>query len=64
VTVGASRDNANVVGVFNSGNDTGSENKFLPGLSNVQDVDTCPESQRKWKFVEILNAPSARLFQT
>lgn len=40
VTVRTSRDNANIVGVLDGSDDTGSEDDLLPGLSNVDNVDT------------------------
>ena len=40
VTVGACRDDTNIVRVLNSGDDTGGENKLLPGLAEVDDVYT------------------------
>ena len=39
VTVGTSRDDTDIVGVLNSGNDTGGENELFPGLANVDDVN-------------------------
>jgi len=39
VTVGTGRDHANVVGILNSGNDASGEDKLLPGLANVEDMD-------------------------
>lgn len=52
VSVGAGRDNANIVGVFDGSDDTSSEDELLPGLSNVQDVDTWIEymSGKKWSI--------------
>lgn len=41
VAVGSRRDDNDIVGVLDGGNDTGSEDKLLPGLSNVQNVDPC-----------------------
>lgn len=41
VAVGTSRDDTDIVGVLDSGNDTGGENEFFPGLSNVKEVNTC-----------------------
>lgn len=40
LTVGTGRDGNNIRGVGDSGNDTSSENDLLPGLANVDDVDT------------------------
>lgn len=40
VAVGASRDNTDIVGVFDSSQNTSSENDLLPGLANVQNMDT------------------------
>ena len=40
VTVGAGRDHTNISWVLNSGDDTGGENKLLPGLAEVDDVYT------------------------
>jgi hypothetical protein len=40
LTVGAGRDDANVGRVLNGNNDTGSENNLLPGLADVDDVET------------------------
>ena len=40
VAVGACRDYTDIVGVLDRGDDTSSEDKLLPGLSDVQDVDT------------------------
>jgi hypothetical protein len=39
VTVGAGRDDADVIGVLDGGDDTGSEDELLPGLANVDQVD-------------------------
>lgn len=41
VAIRSSRDNTNVVGVFDGGNDTGSKDQLLPGLANIEDVDAC-----------------------
>lgn len=40
VTVRAGRDDGDVVGVVNGREDTGGEDNLLPGLANVEDVDT------------------------
>ena len=40
VTVRASGDDTNVVRVLNGGDDTGSKNKLLPSLADVDDMDT------------------------
>jgi len=40
VTVRTSRDDANIVGVLDGSDDTGGEDELLPGLSNVDNVDT------------------------
>jgi len=40
VTVRSGGDDTNVAGILNSSNDTGSQNNFLPGLANVNDVNT------------------------
>jgi len=44
VAVWAGGDDTDVVRVLDSGNDTGSENKLLPGLANVDDMDTVSSS--------------------
>jgi hypothetical protein len=41
LTVGASRDDDNIRGVLDGGNDACREDKLLPGLADVNDVDTC-----------------------
>lgn len=41
VAVRAGRDDADVVRVLDRGDDTRSEDELLPGLADVQDVDTC-----------------------
>jgi hypothetical protein len=41
LTVRASRDNDNIRGVLDGGDDASREDKFLPGLADVNDVDTC-----------------------
>ena len=43
VTVWSSRDDGNVVGVLDGGEDSGSEDELLPSLTDVEDVDT-------WEF--------------
>lgn len=40
VAVRASRDDTNVIWVLDSSDNTGSENELLPGLANVEDMDT------------------------
>jgi len=40
VTVRSSRDDGNVIGVVDGGEDSGSEDELLPGLTDVEDVDT------------------------
>jgi hypothetical protein len=40
VTVRSGRDDGNVVGVLDGGEDSGSEDELLPGLADVEDVDT------------------------
>ena len=40
LAVGASADASNVGGVVDSGNDAGGEDDLLPGLANVNDMDT------------------------
>lgn len=40
VTVWSGRDDTDVVGVVDGGEDSGSKDEFLPGLADVQDVDT------------------------
>lgn len=40
VTVRSGRDDSNVVGVLDGGEDSGSEDELLPGLADVEDVDT------------------------
>lgn len=40
VTVRAARDDTDIVGVLDRGNDTGSEDELLPGLTDVDQVDT------------------------
>ena len=42
VAIWASRDDTNVIWVLDSSDNTGSENELLPGLANVEDVDTFP----------------------
>lgn len=44
MTVWSSRDDGNVVGVLDGGEDSGSEDELLPSLTDVEDVDTCDES--------------------
>jgi hypothetical protein len=39
VTVRARRDGADVVGILDGGDDTGSEDELFPGLANVDQVD-------------------------
>jgi hypothetical protein len=46
VTVRTSRDDANIVGVLDGSDDTGGEDDLLPGLSNVDNVDTCFRERR------------------
>ena len=58
VSVRSGRDDSNVVGVLNSSEDSGSEDEFLPGLSEVQDVDTCALAKGHGMNPE--NPPSAR----
>lgn len=41
VTVRPGRDDTDVVGVLDSGQDSGGKNNLLPSLSNVDEVDTC-----------------------
>ena len=46
LTVGAGRDDADISGVLDGDDDTGSENDLLPGLSDVDDVETyLPENR-------------------
>jgi hypothetical protein len=40
VTVGSGRDDGNVVGVLDGGEDSGSKDELLPSLTDVEDVDT------------------------
>lgn len=40
LTVGTGRDNTDISGVLNGGNDTGSHDDLFPDLSNVDDVNT------------------------
>jgi hypothetical protein len=40
VTVRSSRDDGNVCGVLDGGEDSGSKDELLPGLTDVEDVDT------------------------
>lgn len=40
MTVSSRRDHTDVIRVFYSGDDTGSKNKLLPCLSDIDDVDT------------------------
>lgn len=40
VAIWARRDDTDVVGVLDGGNDTGSENDLLPSLADVDEVDT------------------------
>jgi hypothetical protein len=40
VAVWTGRDDTDIIRVFNSGNDTSSENEFFPGLSNVENMNT------------------------
>ena len=72
VTVGTSRDDTDIVGVLNSGNDTGGENELFPGLANVDEVDTCGIAGGNWYALNEYclrpdkprNAPSDLRFQT
>ena len=72
VTVGTSRDDTDIVGVLNSGNDTGGENELFPGLANVDEVDTCGIAGENWYALNEYclrpdkprNAPSDLRFQT
>ena len=72
VTVGTSRDDTDIVGVLNSGNDTGGENELFPGLANVDEVDTCEFAGENWYALNEYclrpdkprNAPSDLRFQT
>jgi len=41
VTVRAGGDNADIVGIVDGGQDSGSEDELLPRLTDVQNVDTC-----------------------
>jgi hypothetical protein len=47
VTVRSGRDDGNVGGVLDGGEDSGSEDELLPGLADVEDVDT-------WELVKCL----------
>lgn len=49
VTVWSGRDDTDVVGVVDGGKDSGSKDEFLPGLADVQDVDT-------WGFGSVENS--------
>lgn len=40
VTVGSGRDDGDVCGVLDGGEDSGSEDELLPGLADIEDVDT------------------------
>lgn len=42
VAVWASRDDTNVIWVLDGSDNTGSENELLPGLADVEDVNTFP----------------------
>lgn len=65
VTVGSGRDNTDVVGVLDGSEDTGSKNELLPGLADVDNVDTFAVISSHPSDESIkLDPPSARLFQT
>jgi hypothetical protein len=51
VTVRSGRDDGNVGGVLDGGEDSGSEDELLPGLADVEDVDT-------WESVKCLGNQS------
>ena len=40
LTVGSGRDSNNIFWVWNGSNDSGSQDNFFPGLTNVDNVDT------------------------
>lgn len=46
VAVGTSGNDTNIVRVFNGSDNPGSENEFLPGLANVDNVETCRKEGR------------------
>ena len=72
VAIRTSRDDTDIVGVLNSGNDTGGENELFPGLANVDEVDTCGIAGENWYALNEYclrpdkprNAPSDLRFQT
>jgi hypothetical protein len=53
VSVGASRDDTDVVGVLDGGDYTCGKDKLLPSLANVENMDACAHNnsrQRKWNL--------------
>jgi hypothetical protein len=65
MAVGTSRDDANIVGILNSGNYTSSKNKFLPGLADVENMNTWAGSGGcAGPSIDYALAPSTLLFQT
>lgn len=68
VSVRSGRDDGNVVGVLDGSEDSGSEDELLPGLSEVEDVDTWvseySSSRPPFEAVFRKYSPSARRFQT
>lgn len=52
VSVGASGNNTDIVGVFYGGDNTSSKYEFLPGLSNVDDVNTWWVGLDSWDGLE------------
>jgi hypothetical protein len=55
VTVRSGRDDGNVIGVLDGGENSGSEDELLPSLADVEDVDTC---ELVWSFGSV-SAPAA-----
>jgi len=41
VAVGTGGNDTNIIGVFDSSDDTSSKDKFLPSLANVENMNTC-----------------------
>lgn len=68
VTVRTSRNDTDIIRIFDSSDDTSSEDKFLPSLANVKNVNACEIENTcettVSRLVTISNTPSALLFQT